>query len=126
MLPQPVEFTLYALTQTVFKMSIETSETNAYRRVAGGLRNPRRMGDVLLRIPFLTLSLLLGYPVAFVYTTLQAPTALLTYSLLVLTTAVLYLLACDPLPPCAGTLRARVWAPRAVAAERRVDVKRVA
>lgn len=117
---------LYALTQTVFKMSIETSETNAYRRVAGGLRNPRRMGDVLLRIPFLTLSLLLGYPVAFVYTTLQAPTALLTYSLLVLTTAILYLLACDPLPPCAGTLRARVWAPRAVAAERRVDVKRVA
>jgi hypothetical protein len=28
--------------------------------------------------------------------------ALLTYSLIVLTTGVLYLLACDPLAPCAG------------------------
>jgi len=29
---------------------------------------------------------------------------LLSYSLIVLTTAVLYLLACDPLPPCTGWL----------------------
>ena len=117
---------LYALTQTVFKMSIETYENNAYRRGAKGLRNPRRVRDALLRIPFLTLSLLLGFPVAFVYTTLQAPTALVTYSLLVLTTAVLYVLACDPLPPCAGKLRDWVRAPRVVPADRRADVKRVA
>jgi hypothetical protein len=32
----------------------------------------------------------------------------LTYCLIVLTTIVLYLLACDPLPPCTGTLKA--WA----------------
>jgi hypothetical protein len=31
--------------------------------------------------------------------------AALSYSLIVLTTVVLYLLACDPLPPCPG----RVW-----------------
>jgi hypothetical protein len=32
---------------------------------------------------------------------------LLAYSLVVLTTLVLYLLACDPLPPCPG--RVREW-----------------
>ena len=96
---------LYLLTQTVFKVPIETSEENAYRRVAKGLRNPRRIRDVLLRIPFLTLSILLAYPMFLVYTNLRLRIALLTYSLIVLTTVVLYLLACDPLPPCAG----RVW-----------------
>ena len=30
---------------------------------------------------------------------------LLSYALIVLTTVVLYLLACDPLPPCAGKVR---------------------
>jgi len=30
---------------------------------------------------------------------------LLSYLLIVLTTVLLYLLACDPLPPCAGRLR---------------------
>jgi sterol desaturase/sphingolipid hydroxylase (fatty acid hydroxylase superfamily) len=97
---------LYLLTQTVFKTPIELYESDAYRRVAKGFKNPRQVRDVLLRIPFLTLSVVLAYPVLFVYINLRAPTALLTYSLVVLTTAVLYLLACDPLPPCTGTLPA--------------------
>src|SRR4051794_17888426 len=33
---------LYALSQSIFKVSIEEYENNAYRRVAQGLRNPRR------------------------------------------------------------------------------------
>jgi hypothetical protein len=98
---------LYVLTQTIFKVPIETYENAAYRRVAKGLRNPRRIRDALLRISFLTLSLLLCYPVFFVYVNLRSPAILLTYSLILLTTVVLYLLACDPLPPCAGKLR--VW-----------------
>lgn len=96
---------LYLLTQTIFKEPIEAYENNAYRRVARGLRNPRRLRDVLLRIPFLTLSLLLLYPVVLVYINLRLPIAVLSYSLIVLTTIVLYLLACDPLPPCAGKVR---------------------
>lgn len=96
---------LYGLTQTVFKVPIETYENSAYRRVAQGLRNPRRLRDAHLRIPFVTLCLLLLYPILFAYLTLHVATALLGYSLVVLTTIVLYLLACDPLPPCAGKLR---------------------
>ena len=96
---------LYLLTQTVFKVPIEAYENNAYRRVAKGLRNPRRVRDARLRISFLTLSLLLSYPILFVYLNLRVPMAPLTYSLILLTTVVLYLLACDPLPPCAGYLR---------------------
>jgi hypothetical protein len=95
---------MYALTQTVFKVPIEAYETDAYRRVAKGYRNPRRVRDALLRISFLTLSLLLCGPVLFVYTNLRLPLVPLGYSLIVLTTVVLYLLACDPLPPCAGRL----------------------
>src|SRR5215210_67879 len=34
---------LYVLTQTIFKEPIEASETAAYRRVARGIRNPRRV-----------------------------------------------------------------------------------
>jgi hypothetical protein len=98
---------LYALTQTIFRVSIEESETNAYRRVAKGFRNPRRVRDALLRISFLTLSIVLGYPFLFVYVTLRVHIVLLSYFLVVLTTALLYLLACDPLPPCAG--RVREW-----------------
>jgi hypothetical protein len=98
---------LYALTQTVFRVSIETSEQAAYSRVARGLRNPRRVRDALLRVSFLTLSLILGYPALFVYMNLHVPVLLLGYSLIVLTTVVLYLLACDPLPPCPG--RVREW-----------------
>ena len=102
---------LYALTQTIFKVPIETYETHAYRRVAKGLRNPRRLGDALLRISFLTLSFVLTYPILLVYFTYPLLRAyftfhlhlvLLSYSLIVLTTIVLYLLACDPLPPCTG------------------------
>jgi len=95
---------LYVLTQTVFQVPIETYENAAYQRVAKGFRNPRRLRDALLRISFLTLSLVLFYPLGFAYFTLHVPLALLTYSLIVLTTIVLYLLACDPLPPCAGKL----------------------
>lgn len=97
---------LYVLTQTVFKVPIEESEKSAYLRVARGYRNPRRVRDALLRISFLTLSLVLGYPIVFVYNTFRIRLALLSYFLVALTTAILYLLACDPLPPCAGRVRA--------------------
>jgi hypothetical protein len=96
---------LYLLTQTIFKESIDAYEISAYQRVAKGYRNPRRVRDAVLRIPFLTLSVLLFYPIVFVYLTLRLPIVLLSYSLIVLTTVVLYLLACDPLPPCAGKVR---------------------
>jgi hypothetical protein len=93
---------LYVLTQTILREPIEAYENNAYRRVANGFRNPRRVRDALLRISFLTLSVLLCYPVILVYLNLRIPIVLLSYSLIVLTTVGLYLLACDPLPPCAG------------------------
>ena len=98
---------LYVLTQTIFKEPIEAYEMAAYRRVAKGFRNPRRVRDVLLRISFLTLSLFLYYPIFFVYIHLRLHVVLLSYVLIVLTTVVLYLLACDPLPPCPG--RVREW-----------------
>jgi hypothetical protein len=96
---------LYALTQTVFKVPIEEYEANAYRRVARGYRNPRRVRDAMLRLAFLTLSIVLSYPIIFVYVYLHLGAALLSYFLILLTTALLYLLACDPLPPCAGKVR---------------------
>jgi hypothetical protein len=107
---------MYTLTQTLFKVPIESSEAAAFQRLAKGYRNPRRVRDALLRISFLTMSLLLIAPVAFVYVNLHLIFFLLGYSLIVLTTVVLYLLACDPLPPCpalvrqwiAALLRARV------------------
>ena len=95
----------YVLTQTILKVPIEVYENHAYRRVAKGFKNPRRVRDALLRISFLTLSIVLCYPILFAYINLHIRLALLGYSLVVLTTAVLYLLACDPLPPCAGKLR---------------------
>jgi hypothetical protein len=97
----------FVLTRTLFNSSIELSEAQAYRRVAQGLRNPRRLRDAQLRIAFLTLSLVLSYPLWFVYITLHLRFVLLTEALIVLTTVVLYLLACDPLPPCPG--RVREW-----------------
>lgn len=103
---------LYALTQTVLRTPIETYESSAYNRVSKGLRNPRRVRDAVLRISFLTLSIVLWYPIAFVYVNLRIRFFLLTYLLIVLTTVVLYLLACDPLPPCAG--KVREWFRRAV------------
>jgi|SRR5688572_2081289 len=106
---------LYVLTQTLFKTPIETYEMAAYQRVARGLRNPRRIRDALLRTSFLTLCLVLAYPVLFVSVNLSVPPVrlkpdttnlvLLSYLLIVLTTIVLYLLACDPLPPCVGKVR---------------------
>lgn len=104
---------LYVLSQTLFKVPIEAYETEAYRRVAKGLRNPRRVRDAVLRISFLTLSLVLAYPIVLIYNNyllrthfnLRPDILLLSYSLIVLTTVVLYVLACDPLPPCAGKVR---------------------
>src|SRR5438093_1608517 len=54
---------LYLLAQTIFRVPIETLEESAYRRVARGFRNPRRVRDAPLRIPFLTLSLVFFFPV---------------------------------------------------------------
>ncbi len=96
---------LYVLTQTVFKVPIEAYEQNAYRRVAKGFRNPRRVRDTPLRISFLTLSLVLLFPLLLAYNTLRMRITLLMYLLILLTTVVLYLLACDPLPPCPGKVR---------------------
>ena len=104
---------LYLLTQTLFKVPVETYENNAYRRVARGLRNPRRVRDALLRIAFLTFSLMLFFPVLFVYQypqvlavlNLGVSSFIVAHGLTVLTTVMLYLLACDPLPPCPGTVR---------------------
>jgi len=96
---------LYVLTQTIFKVPVEVYENDAYRRVAKGFRNPRRVRDALLRISFLTLSVVLCYPVLLVYVNLHLHVVLLSYLLVVLTTGVLYLLACDPLPPCAGKVK---------------------
>ena len=92
------------LTRTLFKVSIEASEAQAYKRVAKGVRNPRRVRDAQLRVAFLTLSLLLCAPLAMAYVALGARFMLLTEALAVLTTATLYILACDPLPPCEGRL----------------------
>ena len=96
---------LYVLSQTVLKVPLETYERSAFHRVAKGLRNPRRLRDALLRISFLTLSLGLSYPIVLLYSFSHAGVLLLTYSLIVLTTVVLYVLACDPLPPCPGKVR---------------------
>jgi hypothetical protein len=98
---------LYGLSQTIFKVPIEAYENAAYRRVEKGVRNPRRVRDALLRTSFVTLSVALCYPILLVYLNLRNHVVLLSYLLIVLTTVVLYLLACDPLPPCPGKLR--VW-----------------
>ena len=90
---------IYVLTQTLLKESIEAYENSAYRRVANGIKNPRRVRDVLLRISFLALPLALWYPAVVAYADRQMQALLLTYSLVLLTATVLYLLACDPLPP---------------------------
>ena len=97
----------FALTRTLFKTSIDVAEAEAYRRVAKGLRNPRRVRDAQLRIAFLTLSILLPYPLWFVSVRRESRFYLLTLALVILTTVVLYVLACDPLPP--GAVKARAW-----------------
>lgn len=108
----------FVLTRTIFKSSVELSESEAYRRVTKGLRNPRRIRDAQLRIAFLTLSILLAWPLWFAYVTLRVPFILLTDVLIILTTVVLYVLACDPLPPCAG--RVKEWL-RAMSPARRAN-----
>ena len=113
---------LWALTQTVLKDPIELYEAQAYRRVANGLRNPRRLRDMSLRISFLTLSLLLLGPIAFVYTNQQQTVLVLGYCLILLTTFALYLLACDPLPPCRGGIRD--WLAAMAAARGRAEPRR--
>jgi hypothetical protein len=110
---------LYALTQTLFRDSIDTHELNACRRVANGLRNPRRVRDTQLRLMFVTLSLVLCGPILLVYATIRFQILILSYWLIVLTTVVLYLLACDPLPPCAG--KVKEWLRRAAPARSPVD-----
>jgi hypothetical protein len=96
---------VYLLAQTIFRVSVEVYESSAYQRVAKGVRNPRRVRDAPLRVPFLTLSVVLFYPILVVYLNLHLRIAVLGYSLIVLTTVVLYVLACDPLPPCTGKVR---------------------
>jgi len=103
----------WALTQTVFRVPIEVYENSAYRRVAKGLRNPRRVRDASLRISFVTLSILLSGPVVFVYVTLHLRIFVGGYLLVLLTTAVLYLLACDPLARRPAAVRE--WATRLLA-----------
>jgi hypothetical protein len=98
----------FVLTRTIFKTSIEASEAEAYRRVAKGLRNPRRIRDAQLRIAFFTLSLVLAFPLYLAYSFLNVRFVLWTEALIILTTIVLYVLACDPLPPCVGTVRVRL------------------
>jgi len=105
---------LYVLSQTVLKVPVEASEQSAYRRVAKGLRNPRRVRDALLRILFLTLAVVLAGPTALAASVLKLTAAWLGYSLVVLTTVLLYVLACDPLPPCPGMLTE--WLRRALPA----------
>jgi hypothetical protein len=105
---------LYVLVKTLFRESIEAYESSAYRRVASGRKNPRRVRDALLRISFLTLAIVLPYPAVIVYVEMQAKILLLTYPLIALTTAVLYLLACDPLPP--SEVKSHVHARQAVPA----------
>jgi len=60
-----------------------------------------------------------SYPLWLAYLTLHVRFVLLTEALILLTTIVLYLLACDPLPPCAskvgGWLRGMVPARKASA-----------
>lgn len=90
------------LTRTVFRTSVNSAEAEAYRRVAQGFRNPRRVRDVQLRISFLTLSIMLSYPLVLAYVTFHMGVALLTEALVLLTTVLLYVIACDPLPPCPG------------------------
>ena len=98
----------FVLTRTIFKVSIEEAEAEAYRRVAKGLRNPRRIRDAQLRIAFLTLSVVLALPLWIAYIGGHLRFVVLTETLIILTTGVLYLLACDPLPPCVGTVRERL------------------
>lgn len=95
----------FVLTRTIFKTPIEASDAQAYRRAAKGLRNPRRLRDAQLRIAFLTLSIMLAVPAWATYAFLGLRFMLISEALVIIMTAVLYILACDPLPPCEGKVR---------------------
>lgn len=101
---------VFVLSRTIFRDSVEAAELDAYRRVARGFLNPRRVRDSQLRVAFLSLSIILGTPLIAAYVALHTMIAILTYSLIVLTTVLLYVLACDPLPPCEGKVVERVRA----------------
>jgi hypothetical protein len=96
---------IYGLTQSVLRTPIEAVEASAYNRVARGLRNPRRVRDLMLRVLFLALSVFLLGPFVLALVTFRIQIVLLGYSLIILTTVVLYLLAVDPLPPCESRIR---------------------
>ena len=96
---------VYALVKTLFRESIEAYENSAFRRVASGKRNPRRVRDAFLRVSFLALTMFFGCVGVAVYVTFDLRILVLTLPLLILTTGVLYLLACDPLPPRAVEVR---------------------
>ena len=51
------------------------------------------------------MSVLMVYPLGFIYMVTRVYVALLSYSLIALTTVLLYVIACDPLPPCVGKVR---------------------
>ena len=110
----------FVLTRTIFKTPIDFLEKGVYLRLANGLRNPRRIRDVQLRIAFLTLSIVLSYPLWLAYITLHLRFALFTEALIVLTTVILYVLACDPLPPCVG--KVTEWL-RGIAPARNADAR---
>ena len=115
----------FMLTRTVFRTSIEAAESEAYRRAAKGLRNPRRIRDAQLRIAFLTLSIVLSYPLWFAYQLLHLRFIPLLAALVLLTTVILYVLAIDPLPPCAGRARrSQVASSRTVPADAVVPTSR--
>jgi hypothetical protein len=95
----------WGVARTILRVPIESAEKSAYRRVSKGLRNPRRMRDAPLRLSFLALSILLLVPSVALLVRFGLQFAMLGYSLIVLTTIVLYLFACDPLPPCRGVAR---------------------
>jgi len=103
---------LYLLTETIFKVPVEMYENNEYRRVQRGFRNPRRVRDAQLRLAFLTLSVILFalflvfYPILSVFLDVGLGIFLLAHGL-----AMLYLLACDPLPPCPGKVKEWLRAP---------------
>lgn len=112
---------LFGLTRTVFKTPLESLEAAAYRRVAKGLRNPRRIRDFQLRIAFITLSLVLSYPLWLAYVTLHLEYVLLATVLIVVTTVLLYVIACDPLPPCRGKVTVWLWG-RSLASDAKADI----
>lgn len=111
---------VYALVQTLFRESIEAYENSAFRRVASGKRNPRRVRDAFLRVSFLALTLFFACLGVAVNIAFDIHILLLTLPLLILTTGVLYLLACDPLPPSAVTVRERGRRPAPSPAHERV------